>query len=86
MSEVPVHTYRHRGCKCEPCRAIRREYDRGRDRRIRDGRKRLRGWYVCLGKWGATYAEHEYSRVGVCIRCGADRPTEEHWEREWEKS
>lgn len=84
-------SYAHRRfkCRCGPCQAWRREYDSGRPPRGKNapgGRRALdpeAGWYVCANRWGATFREHEYSRVGVCIRCGADRPTESHWERVW---
>ena len=76
-------------CRCIECQAWRREYDKDRKRDIRDGKRIVRKqgkWYVCITRWGQTFGEHEYNWNGRCIRCGADRETEEFWERKWQES
>lgn len=77
-------------CRCLRCQEWSREIDRNRPPRGKNKPRKpaseLTGWYVCATRWGATYAEHEYSRTGVCIRCKADRATEEHWEARWKEN
>jgi hypothetical protein len=83
------YAHRRRGCRCARCQAWRRAYDKGRNREIRDGARKVREqghWYVCANRWGATFAEHEYNRWGTCLRCGTDRKTEEFWERRWQEA
>lgn len=75
-------------CRCGPCQEWSREDDRNRAPRGKNRPLELppeTGWYVCANRWGASFPEHEYSRIGVCVRCKADRPTEEYWERIWEQ-
>lgn len=76
-------------CRCLECQEYRREQDRLRPPRGKNrppvDREEL-GWYVCATRWGQTYAEHEYSRIGICIRCKAHRATEEYWEARWKES
>lgn len=72
-------------CRCGPCQEWRREHDRNRPPRGKNKpRKPVEHWYVCANQWGMTFAEHEYSRTGLCIRCGADKTTELFWEQRWE--
>lgn len=82
------YVHRHYKCRCRRCQNWRRRYDQTRDQVRRHGapqkRKRLQngGWYVCV-IWGEARGEHEYGSGNVCIRCSADRATEEHWEERW---
>lgn len=74
-------------CRCLPCQEWSRDDDRNRPPRGGNTRKDPSpntGWYVCANRWGATFTTHEYNRLGTCIRCGAVRATEEHWERKWQ--
>ena len=91
--DIPDHlshgsSYVHRwyGCRCKDCQSWRREYDQqyradGGNRRGRPARER--GWYVCLGWYGVTYEEHDYTRTGTCVRCDALKAVEDHWEQQW---
>lgn len=82
------YVHRHYKCRCGLCQEWRRAYDRQRDqasRRKPDRRLQWGGWYVCV-IWGEARGEHEYDGGQRCIRCGADRRTEEFWEAKWQES
>lgn len=76
------YVYRRYRCRCRRCQTWRRRYDR--EVYAAKRRKNPGGWYACLGSWGVTHAEHEYDHAGTCVRCGANRTTEEFWERKWQ--
>lgn len=95
--EIPDHlkhgtsyVHRHYGCRCAECQSWRREYDQARPKKRRRGKPtrdlRKGYWYVCLGRYGVTYEEHEYTRTGICVRCGAHKGVEDYWEAQWNAS
>jgi hypothetical protein len=76
-------------CRCVQCLTWRREYDVNRPRRDYEPRPKASpdaGWYVCADTYAVTYAEHEYDPADLCIRCRADRETEELWEARWKET
>lgn len=84
-----LHAHRYYKCRCWPCLYRHRRYDQERNQSIRRGtwrRPNSSRWYVCVSSFGVTHAEHLYNRPGQCIRCGADRKTEELWEEKWKGS
>lgn len=86
LSHGTSYVHRYYKCRCGRCQSWRREYDQARPKKGRRRDLRKARWYVCLGLYGITYEHHEYNRFGVCVRCGARKAVEDHWEKLWQNS
>ena len=96
--ELPPHLH-HGGstayhapyrCRCEACLDWRWAYDQKRSRsysrKERPDKIGRHPWYVCVDEDSFTYGWHHYHDGARCIRCGANKQTEEFWEARWKAS